>query len=566
MGLYIISFVAGVLTVLAPCILPLLPIVLGGAVADVANRRRPLIIIGSLSASVFIFTFLLKASTALISVPESFWGYLSGVILAAFGLTLLFPTLWDRVSGVFSKSAAASQRLMARGSQTGGVWGDVLIGSALGPIFTTCSPTFFVILATILPQSTLQGVVHILIYILGLALALFLIAIVGQKLVGKLDWAANPRGWFKRGLGILFIAVAVFVATGADKSVQTSILDAGYFDVTKIEEAITRFFTEPRKDMQKPEAIMPYIEIENPAGFVNSEPFRFADFVGKKVILLDFVTYSCINCQRTFPYLNAWHDTYADDGLLIVGIHTPEFAFERDIDNVRAAAKEFGLEFPLVLDNDYATWNAYGNRYWPRKYLIDIHGNIVYDHIGEGAYDETEAMIRTLLKERADVLGEVSALEEDMTRVDGYAIETRSPETYFGSSRNERFGNGSPFTAGSATFTIPERITPNLFYLKGEWQVAEEYIKAQSADSALTFVFDAKNVYIVADTEMGGDLTILIDGKPITADDAGADVVDGKVHIDGARLYHLFEGSRAGIHRLDIQTDENVQFFAFTFG
>src|SRR3989344_15985 len=198
-----------------------------------------------------------------------------------------------------------------------------------------------------------------------------------------------------------------------------------------------------------------YKEIAGPAGFVNTgknadgtdKAISIGALVGKKVILIDFLTYSCINCQRTFPYLNAWYETYKDRGLEIVGIHTPEFAFEKDIDNVREAMKNFGIKHPIVLDNDYATWRAYGNQYWPRKYLIDIYGNIVYDHIGEGAYEETEMKIRELLLERAEVLG----LNKPDTNEELAASQmpegentARSPETYFGSLRNERLANGVP--------------------------------------------------------------------------------------------------------------------------
>ncbi len=153
--------------------------------------------------------------------------------------------------------------------------------------------------------------------------------------------------------------------------------------------------------------VTPYIEIINPAGFVNTndQPIALSDYVGKQVILLDIITYSCVNCQRTFPHVNAWYEKYKDDGLVVIGLHTPEFAYEKDKANVEKAMKEFGITFPVVLDNDYATWNALGNRFWPRMYLIDIHGNIVYDHIGEGAYTETENKIKELLKERATVLG-----------------------------------------------------------------------------------------------------------------------------------------------------------------
>lgn len=163
--------------------------------------------------------------------------------------------------------------------------------------------------------------------------------------------------------------------------------------------------TTPELSGTKPQGI-PYVEFVNPSGFVNTDSFTMRELVGKKIILIEFMTYSCINCQRTFPQVNSWYEKYKDEGLEIVGIHTPEFAYEKDIDNVRDAMKKEGIEYPIVMDNDYATWRAYGNNYWPRQYLINIDGNIVYDHIGEGAYRETELKIQELLAERKERLGQ----------------------------------------------------------------------------------------------------------------------------------------------------------------
>ncbi len=188
-----------------------------------------------------------------------------------------------------------------------------------------------------------------------------------------------------------------------------------------------------------------YKEIVNPAGYVNTDKITIGELIGKKVVLLDFVTYSCINCIRTFPYLNAWHEKYKDQGLQIIAIHTPEFAFEKKKENVAKAISGYGIKFPIVLDNEYATWRAYGNNYWPRKYLIDIHGNIIYDHIGEGAYDETEKKIQEALAERSRVVGENMDIKSDMANPETEAVGiVRSPEVYFGSARNELLGNGIP--------------------------------------------------------------------------------------------------------------------------
>ncbi|MEN9558607.1 MAG: hypothetical protein RL141_976 [Candidatus Parcubacteria bacterium] len=565
MSLLILSFVAGMLTVLAPCILPLLPVVLGGAAADTQNKRRPFIIVASLGLSVFAFTFLLKASTVFIMVPAGFWSGFSAAIIALFGLALLFPTTWAKIADKIPGMHSGANKLLAKGYEHKTAWwGDVAIGIALGPIFTTCSPTYFLVLATVLPESTLKGTIYIAAYVLGLAVVLLGIAKLGQSLIAKLNWAANPNGWLKRVLGVLFLLVALAIGTGTDKKIETAILDSGYFDITKVEQAVQRALESPEPSMSNTPSTSeasgtPAIEIEQPAGFVNSEPFALKDLIGKKVILLDFVTYSCINCQRTFPYLNAWYDQYKDEGLEIVGIHTPEFAFEHNIQNVRDAAAEFGLEFPLVLDNDYGTWNAYKNRYWPRKYLIDIHGNIVYDHIGEGAYEETEAKIVSLLKERAEVLGEDPMGEMPLAATSVEAPTPSSgisPETYFGAARNEYFGNGVRLFTGERTYTFPANLRPNSFYLSGKWHTEEEFAETREENTALQYPFRAKSVYLVAESDTPTEIEIRIDG-----------VATHTITVQGSKLYDLFMSDTVGVHTLELRfPNEGTRIYAFTFG
>ena len=226
MTLLILSFIAGVLTVLAPCILPLLPVIIGSSVGT-KRKATPYIVIGSLALSILLFTYLLKASTAFIAIPTYVWGYISGGVLLAFGLILVFPQLWERLSFVRSTSIGAN-KLVGAGHQKQSVWGDVLVGAALGPVFSSCSPTYFVILATVLPASFALGTLYLLAYIAGLVVVLVLIALLGQKLTSRLQFAADSRSWFKRGLGLLFILLGLAIATGADKQFETWLLDRGY--------------------------------------------------------------------------------------------------------------------------------------------------------------------------------------------------------------------------------------------------------------------------------------------------------------------------------------------------
>jgi len=233
MTLLLISFVAGGLTVLAPCILPLLPVIIGGSVSD-NTRRSPLIITGSLALSIVAFTLLLKFSTVFIDIPPRVWSIISGTIIIFFGIVSLIPDLWKVIAEKFNFSGRSNQ-ILGKSEQHRSRWGDVLMGAALGPVFSSCSPTYFVILASVLPESFSKGLLYLAAYAVGLSVVLLCIGYLGQRAVKKMRWAADPYGWFKRGLGILFILVGFFVMTGADKRVQTFILEQGYFDISKIE-------------------------------------------------------------------------------------------------------------------------------------------------------------------------------------------------------------------------------------------------------------------------------------------------------------------------------------------
>src|SRR5258708_4722580 len=226
----------------------------------------------------------------------------------------------------------------------------------------------------------------------------------------------------------------------------------------------------------------PAMELVDPTGFVNTAPFKLADLVGKKVILVDFWTYSCINCIRTLPHLTDWYKKYKDQGLAIVGVHTPEFDFEKDINNVKSAAQKYGIDYPVVLDSNYGTWQAYGNRYWPHEYLIDVAGYVVHDLIGEGDYDGTERAIQAALKQRALALGEKPVASPAIGGPSVDNIQASSPETYFGSNRNEYLGNGTPGKAGIQTFTEPVTANQNTLYLSGEWSIAPEYAETMGSD------------------------------------------------------------------------------------
>ncbi len=238
MTFFIVSFLAGLLTVLAPCILPVLPVIVGSS-ASGRSRATPYIVVGSLAVSIILFTYVLKASTALIMVPPEFWMYLSGGILALFGATLLFPAMWENIPGL-ARLASGSNQLLGAGYRQKSVMGDIAVGAALGPVFSTCSPTYFVILASVLPVSFARGTAYLLAYVLGLSLILLLIALLGQRFADRLAGISDPRGYLKRGIGVLFILLGIAIATGYEKKLETAILDSGYFDITKLEQLLLK--------------------------------------------------------------------------------------------------------------------------------------------------------------------------------------------------------------------------------------------------------------------------------------------------------------------------------------
>lgn len=312
-------------------------------------------------------------------------------------------------------------------------------------------------------------------------------------------------------------------------------------------------------------------ELYKPSGFINSPAFKLSDLAGKKVVLVDFWTYSCINCQRTIPYLNAWYQKYKDAGLVIVGVHTPEFDFEKDQGNVAAAVANAGIKYPVVLDNDMGTWNAYGNQYWPHEYLIDIDGYVVHDKIGEGGYAETEKAIQSALAERNAVLGITTAVPtgtvspSDVVTLNDRGVQ--SPETYFGAERNEYLGNGARGKIMNQALTIPKDTIPNMLYLDGAWNFQYEYAETTAAIAHIQYSYNAKHVYMVASAKAPVKLKITRDGQPLGAN-AGKDVAaDGTVTIQANRLYDLVDGTDYGAHTIQIEVEgAGLDAYTFTFG
>lgn len=314
-------------------------------------------------------------------------------------------------------------------------------------------------------------------------------------------------------------------------------------------------------------------EISTPDGFINVDDISIMGELEKgNVVLVDFWTYSCINCQRTIPYLRSWYEKYSDKGLTIIGVHTPEFAFEEKLENVQQAVKKFNIPYPVVLDNDYSTWQSYNNHYWPHKYLIDIDGYVVYDHIGEGGYGETEAHIIELLKERAERRGEAFDMTADSGPADVDTVDfgsIQTPEMYFGHNRLEHISNltSTDCFDNTCSFTLPQSTPRNSFALGGMWLIDAEKATLTSETGTILLDFSAGKVNLVAEAADGATITVLLDGKPVGSL-AGTDVVDGRVSIHDATLYNLVDlQGDYGEHTIELQIEGgSLSAFTFTFG
>jgi len=307
------------------------------------------------------------------------------------------------------------------------------------------------------------------------------------------------------------------------------------------------------------------------SNYINIQPDKLQEKIDNSVVLYDIWTYSCINCIRTLPFITSWNEKYADQGLLIIGIHSPEFEFEKDVINVKNAVEKYGITYPVILDNDKETWKAFGNNYWPRKYIADSEGYIRYDHIGEGGYQETEKIIQQLLKERSDLMGTKLTLPEESVSIKEFEHSwIRTPELYFGydfiSGRNQ-LGSPEGFHPNQdVTYSIPQSKQLHKFYLDGTWKNLEGSMKLISNSGTIILPYSGKEVNIV--TSGDANLKIKIDGKTIDPVISGKDVgVDGQVNVHEPRLYNIVQTETSEDHTLEILVENpGFEIFTFTFG
>jgi cytochrome c biogenesis protein CcdA/thiol-disulfide isomerase/thioredoxin len=579
--LVIFGFVAGAATALSPCVLPVLPIALSAGATG--GRRRPLGIVAGLAVSFTFATVALVYVIAALGLPDELLRKLAIAVLIGFGLVLMAPPLAARVEAWFSRFTSRAGATRGGGD---GFWSGALIGVSLGFVYAPCAgPILAGVITVSASQSFGAGRLAIaLSYGIGSAFALYFLMLGGRKLIAPL----TRRG---AGLQVAMGAVMVVVALAM----------LGRYDVrfqNAIASDLPSFLVNPSKSLEDTASAQTALAALRGGGHgVGSEASGGApetgangslklpvlgkapEFVGTerwfntpggrpltlkqlrgRVVLVDFWTYSCINCIRTLPYLKAWDARYRKDGLTIVGVHTPEFPFEREASNVEAAIAEDGIKYPVVQDNEQQTWSTYGNQYWPAEYFIDARGNVRYVHFGEGEYGEKEKVIRALLAEAGDRVG------QGMSGAHGLepSLGVTTPETYLGVARAERFTNPM-LSPGMHDLSAPPRVPPNEFAFRGPWRI--EFHSATAAGGSLELNFGARHVYLVLGSPgHPRQVRVSLDGRPIAPGVAGADVHGGVVTVDSQRLYELVDLPRVGHHVLRLEPEAGVMGYAFTFG
>jgi len=572
MILFLLAFLGGVLTILSPCILPVLPFVF-------ARSDRPFLRSGLPLLLGMAVTFAAVATLATVggswAVHANSAGRIAALaILALFGLTLLLPSLADRLTRPL---VALGSRLSNNANDTrGSAWSSLLLGVATGLLWAPCAGP---ILGLILTGAAIKGAsasttVLLFFYALGAAASLAAALLIGGRVFAAMKRSIGAGEWIRRALGVLVLVGVAAIALGADTGVLTRLSTA---QTTGLEESLLDTLGLGRsKAMQAvtgsdlgTEGDMP--ELKGAVEWLNSPPLTREQLRGK-VVLVDFWTYSCINCLRALPYTEAWAKKYAAHGLVVIGVHAPEFAFEKDPDNVKKAVRDLGVTYPVALDNNLAIWDAFANQYWPAHYFIDAQGRIRHHHFGEGEYDQSERVIQQLLREAGfkDVPGGIVDPRATGAQAAAVTDQQTSPETYVGYGRAANFASGAVAMDKPGKYDTPYPLAANQWGLSGQWTVGEQMAKLDAANGKITFRFHARDLHLVLGPGVDKKpvrFKVTLDGQA-PGDMHGTDVApDGTGTVSEQRLYQLIRLKTAGDHTFMITFDDpGVQAFAFTFG
>jgi cytochrome c biogenesis protein CcdA len=541
----VFAFVAGLITAVSPCVLPVLPIVFAGGAGE--HRRRPFATIAGLAVtflvSILFATLLLDA----LGLPKDLLRNVSIALLFVLAATLIFPQV-----GVWIERPLS--RLSRRPS--GDLGGGFLLGCALGFVFVPCGGPAIALVTTSAAahEFGFKTIAVAVAYTLGVSAVLLAIALGGRRASNALRVGVQR---FRVAFGAILAAAAVALVFNLDTRAQSALPNWTQFLQDRTEASAsgrkalerTKNVTEraPAVAVSGSEGLPDYGPAPNFSGidgWVNSKPLTMQELRGK-VVLIDFWTYSCINCLRTLPHLEAWDRLYRKRGLVIVGVHTPEFAFEHVPSNVRSAVKRLGVRYPVAIDNEYGTWNDYGNQYWPAEYLIDRNGHLRRAHFGEGDYEGSEKAIRTLLGEKP--ASPASDRLRDLT-----PTGLLTPETYLGYGRIDRFTGSKLYPNKKATYTLAPALGRDDFAYGGRWTVRAQRIVA-GKDARLQLRYYARKVYLVLGGH--GTVQVLVDGRP-----------HGVVTVTADRLYTLVDRDSIEEATLELRFSPGVSAYAFTFG
>jgi cytochrome c biogenesis protein CcdA/thiol-disulfide isomerase/thioredoxin len=582
MTLLILAFLGGILTIVSPCILPVLPFVFSRA--DQPFRRSGLPLLIGMAITFATLAALATVGGGWIVRANQYGRIAAMIVLAILGLMLI----WERLADRLMRPLVQLGGRLTQSGQTGGRPGvsqALLLGVATGLLWAPCAGP---ILGLILTEAAVEGAsshtaLLLLAYAAGAATSLAVALVAGGRVFQALKRSLGAEVWIRRALGIAVLAGVAAIALGLDRGVlsQLSLNNTSGVEQSLVDRLQPKEETAPSDTSGMmmssntsgrgagPEMLP---DLTGAVQWLNSAPLSRDQLKGH-VVLVDFWTYSCINCLRTLPYIRAWADRYKGAGFIVLGVHTPEFAFEKDPDNVRRAVKELRIAYPVPLDNDYSIWKAFSNQFWPADYLVDATGRVRYHHFGEGKYDETETHIQELLKESNAKLTFNGA-----TPVSGTGTEAppdndvQSPETYIGYDRADSFLSPGGFVKDAAhTYTVPRHLELNQWGLSGNWTDQAQVATLNSARGTIVFRFHARDVHLVLGPTKEGKpvrFRVKIDGKA-PEENHGVDTdAAGNGTVVEHRLYQLIrQKSSTDDHTFEVQfLDPGVQAFSFTFG
>ena len=552
------AFLAGLVTILSPCILSIAPILLAAGTQQ--TRYKPLGIIAGLVMSFSFFTLSLTAIVQATGVSPDIFRYIALCIIIFFGLTMIIPFFENAFTLLTSRIAHIGSAIQEHSSliKTEFISG-LLLGIALGLLWTPCAGPILATITTIAATGgiTLTTILITISYSLGAAIPMLLLCFGGAKIMNSTTALAPYTHTIRQIFGVIIITSALAMIFHVDTFIQEKV--AHLFPTVDIEKSnrLQKELDMLKSNNPSSSEKMLAPELVGIAEWLNSKPLTLAELRGK-VVLLDFWTYTCINCIRTLPHVTQWYNSYKDKGLEIIGIHTPEFAFEKSKPHVEDAIKRFNITYPVALDNDYKTWTAYNNRYWPAHYLIDQNGIIVKTHFGEGNYVEMENAICALLKLPACTKKDELPSRKELT-----------PETYLGFERGDRYSPELTIQKNKPVmYQSNQPLGDDQVGLTGLWTIAPTCATSQSDNNSLELNFVANHVYLVMQSDKPQLLTVLLDGKPMPQQYYSRDTnAEGKIMVNKPRMYELIDLKKDyGRHILTLQCQKGITAYAFTFG